>query len=70
MDVLCRRHELCKLWVNISRHSACSLNQEFKRVTFKLLDVKLKSSILSSTGVLFDVLVSLILRTVVGTFPP
>jgi hypothetical protein len=70
MDVLCRSHELCKLWVNISRRSACSLNQEVIRVIFKLLDVKLKSNILSSTSMLFDVLVRLILRPVVRTFPP
>jgi hypothetical protein len=70
MAVLCRSHELCKLWVNISRRSACILNQEVIRVTFKLLDVKVKSSILSSTRVLFDDLVGLILRTVVKNLPP
>lgn len=49
--VLCRSHELFKHWANISRHSAFSLNQEVIRVTFELLDIKLKSSILSSTSV-------------------
>jgi hypothetical protein len=70
MKVLCGNYELCERWVNISRRPACSIYREVLRVTFKLLDVKLTSSILSSTSVLFDVVVRLILRTVVRTFSP